>query len=164
MRTRNTPFLQTSFTSSATAWRLDARPWAYASAPSSARTLGARVYPGPETEIGWAPIQLSNVGWNSVVRHLDDGPVLHWHGDTFDLPVVCDLLASTKVCRNQAFRKGTNPPRLPVPSGSHAGWLRALAYRPRLRTVVATRCLPPADEDRHCEIRRRVTTPRPRDD
>ena len=73
-----------------------------------ARALGAKVYPGPGKEIGWAPIQLSNAGRQSVVRHLDDGPVFHWHGDTFDLPVDCDLLASTRVCRNQAFRKGPN--------------------------------------------------------
>jgi GMP synthase (glutamine-hydrolysing) len=73
-----------------------------------ARALGARVYSGPRKEIGWAPIQLSNVGRKSVVRHLDEDPVFHWHGDTFDLPVDCDLLASTEVCRNQAFRKGSS--------------------------------------------------------
>lgn len=70
--------------------------------------LGARVCPGPKKEIGWAPIRLSDVGRRSVIRHLSDGPLFHWHGDTFDLPVDCDLLASTEVCRNQAFRKGSN--------------------------------------------------------
>jgi len=71
-----------------------------------ASALGARVYPGPKKEIGWAPIQLSDLGRSTAVRHLDDGPVFHWHGDTFDLPADCDLLASTETCRNQAFRKG----------------------------------------------------------
>jgi GMP synthase-like glutamine amidotransferase len=32
--------------------------------------------------------------------------VLHWHGDTFDLPRGCMPLASTALCRNQAFRLG----------------------------------------------------------
>ncbi len=73
-----------------------------------ARALGARVYPGPRKEIGWAPVQMSDVGRKSVIRHLGDTPVFHWHGDTFDLPADCDLLASTEVCRNQAFRKGPN--------------------------------------------------------
>ena len=73
-----------------------------------ARALGAKVYPGPKKEIGWAPIRPTDAGRRSVVRHLDGGPVFHWHGDTFDLPIDCDLLASTEVCGNQAFRKGPN--------------------------------------------------------
>ena len=33
-------------------------------------------------------------------------PVLHWHGDTFDLPAGAAHLASTAICRNQAYRIG----------------------------------------------------------
>jgi GMP synthase (glutamine-hydrolysing) len=73
-----------------------------------ARALGARVYPGPEKEIGWKPIELTPPGAKSPLRHLDGIPVLHWHGDTFDLPDGCDLLASTDICRQQAFSKGPN--------------------------------------------------------
>ena len=32
--------------------------------------------------------------------------MLHWHGDTFDLPEGAALLASTKTCPNQAFSFG----------------------------------------------------------
>lgn len=69
-----------------------------------ARALGARVYPGTGKEIGWAPLQLTEAGRGSCLAPLGDGtPVLHWHGDTFDLPQGAGLLASTPRYKNQAF-------------------------------------------------------------
>ncbi len=73
-----------------------------------ARALGARVYPGPAKEIGFAPIALTDAGRASCLRVFENQPVLHWHGDTFDLPAGATLLASTPVCTQQAFVFGRN--------------------------------------------------------
>jgi len=73
-----------------------------------ARSLGARVYPGPDKEIGWQPLTLTAAGEDSPLRHIGglQTSMLHWHGDTFDLPAGCELLASTPLCTQQAFRRG----------------------------------------------------------
>ena len=62
-----------------------------------ARVLGSRVFPGPK-ELGWTPLQLAREGATSVVAPLgpDSTSMLHWHGDTFDLPPKATLLASTE--------------------------------------------------------------------
>ncbi len=73
-----------------------------------AAALGARVYPGGRKEIGWGPLQLTQAGRASPLVALDGVPVLHWHGDTFDLPDGCQLLASTDVYERQAFSLGPN--------------------------------------------------------
>jgi GMP synthase (glutamine-hydrolysing) len=71
-----------------------------------ARALGAWVYPAPEKEIAWGKVQLTEAGRNGPLRHFVGAPVLHWHGDTFDLPEGAELLASTEICPNQAFSFG----------------------------------------------------------
>ena len=60
-----------------------------------AAALGARVHAGPVKEVGFAAVTPSAAGLASPVRHLADVPVLHWHGDTFDLPEGVELLASS---------------------------------------------------------------------
>jgi len=62
-----------------------------------AAALGARVFAGPRKEIGWTQISLSSAGHKSPLRHLKGVQVLHWHGDTFDMPAEATLLASTDV-------------------------------------------------------------------
>jgi len=71
-----------------------------------ARALGAKVYPGPAKEIGWKKLSLSGEG-QKLLAPLDGLPVLHWHGDTFDLPGGAINLASTDICKQQAFTVGS---------------------------------------------------------
>jgi GMP synthase (glutamine-hydrolysing) len=71
-----------------------------------AAALGAEIYAGPVKEIGFSPLTLTEAGLGSPVAHLADVPVLHWHGDTFDLPAGTELLASTENYAHQAFRRG----------------------------------------------------------
>jgi len=75
-----------------------------------ARALGARVYASGIKEIGWAPVRLTEAGRQSCLAPLAeaDASVLHWHGDTFDLPPRAIHLAETDACRNQAFSLGTH--------------------------------------------------------
>jgi GMP synthase (glutamine-hydrolysing) len=71
-----------------------------------AAALGAKVYAGHAKEIGWKPVELSAAGLQSPLRHLQEVPVLHWHGDTFTLPPGATLLASSETYPHQAFSLG----------------------------------------------------------
>jgi GMP synthase (glutamine-hydrolysing) len=69
-----------------------------------AAALGARVFPGPAKEIGWAPVELLDAG--DLLEPLRDVPMLHWHGDTFELPADARWLARTERTPHQAFAWG----------------------------------------------------------
>jgi GMP synthase (glutamine-hydrolysing) len=72
-----------------------------------AKALGATIYPGTEKEIGWSPLSLSEAGNNSALRHFAPPTrVLHWHGETFELPEGAVLLASSELYAHQAFAYG----------------------------------------------------------
>jgi GMP synthase (glutamine-hydrolysing) len=73
-----------------------------------AAALDARVYPGQAgKEIGWGSLSLTEAGHASVLKGIGEShKVLHWHGDTFDLPDGATLLASTPRYPNQAFSYG----------------------------------------------------------
>lgn len=75
-----------------------------------AHALGARVYPNerdarPAKEIGYYTVCLTPEGSaDRLFKGFDsDVRVLQWHGDAFDLPGDATLLATSEVCRNQAF-------------------------------------------------------------
>jgi GMP synthase (glutamine-hydrolysing) len=72
-----------------------------------ARAMGARVYPGRAKEIGWKKLTVTEAG-EETLAPLKDVPVLHWHGDTFDLPAGATNLATTDICDHQAFIAGSN--------------------------------------------------------
>lgn len=71
-----------------------------------AAALGERVYPGDAREVGFSKLTLNEAGRASPLAAVDGVEVLHWHGDTFDLPAKCELLASTPLFERQAFRRG----------------------------------------------------------
>ena len=84
-----------------------------------ASALGARVYSGPEKEVGWLDIELQEEGikdplMTKMAVHPKAGDfwkrfkVFHWHGETFDLPSGAVRLAKSALYTNQAFRYGSN--------------------------------------------------------
>lgn len=70
-----------------------------------ASALGARVYPGRDKEIGWFPIAAVPAP-DEAFHFPGQATVLHWHGETFDMPAGAVLLASSAACRHQAFQWG----------------------------------------------------------
>jgi GMP synthase (glutamine-hydrolysing) len=75
-----------------------------------AKALGAGVYKNGEKEIGWYDLSPTDAGRSDpLFSHFSaTEKVFQWHGDTFDIPEGAVLLASSPLCRNQAFRYGEN--------------------------------------------------------
>ncbi len=67
--------------------------------------LGGTVRKNHYKEIGWFPVSLTPLGWNSKIFGSLPGTfnVLHWHGDTFSIPPGALHIASSEGCANQAF-------------------------------------------------------------
>jgi GMP synthase (glutamine-hydrolysing) len=75
-----------------------------------AKALGARVFANKQREVGWHPISMTEAAksdpyFSKLPQTLT---VLHWHGDTFELPSGAVHLAQSAPCENQAFRWGDN--------------------------------------------------------
>ena len=70
-----------------------------------ASACGARVFRGRHREIGWFPIEALASGVSSIPVP-ENALVLHWHGETFDLPKGAVHLARSTACEHQAFQIG----------------------------------------------------------
>ena len=68
-----------------------------------ASVLGAKVQPMGKKEIGFSSLQLTDEGQKSPLALIGTTPVLHWHGDEFEIPEGAKRLAETGICPNQAF-------------------------------------------------------------
>ncbi len=74
-----------------------------------AAAAGAEVFPGAGgPEIGWGPITLAPAcADDQLLAGLNEElTVLHWHGDSFDLPAGARRLVGNANYANQAFRMG----------------------------------------------------------
>ena len=72
-----------------------------------ARAMGASVRSNPAKEIGWFDLRFTDAAARDpLFQGLSRETVFHWHGETFELPPGAELLASSDLCRNQAFRLG----------------------------------------------------------
>jgi len=73
-----------------------------------AKALGMRVYRGEQKEIGWYPLWVRPEAKGDPL--LGDFPprleMFQWHGETFEQPAGTQLLASSELYLNQAFRYG----------------------------------------------------------
>jgi GMP synthase-like glutamine amidotransferase len=75
-----------------------------------AHAAGAHVQPNRRDgvvvrEVGWAPVDFLGVAQRPELNGINPREtMLHWHGDTFDLPPGAIHLASTPNCANQLFR------------------------------------------------------------
>lgn len=75
-----------------------------------AKAMGGLVMQNAGKEIGWHPITLTPMAQRDpLFAGLSESfTVFQWHADTFHPPVGGVRLASSEVCRNQAFRFGGN--------------------------------------------------------
>ncbi|WP_343612055.1 glutamine amidotransferase [Novosphingobium sp.] len=73
-----------------------------------AAALDAEVGPMGHKEIGFGELTLTEDGAKGPLRHIVGQPVLHWHGDAFQIPEGAANLATTALCGTQAFSRGHN--------------------------------------------------------
>ncbi len=112
-----------------------------------AASLGARVYAGPEPEVGLMDVELTDEAladpvFTGLPRRLR---TLQWHGDTFDLPDGAVRLAGSPAYPNQAFRIGAAYGvqfHLEVSRAMAEEWARVPAYAAALDRVLGPGAAP----------------------
>ncbi len=68
-----------------------------------ADALGRRVTQNPVYEIGWFPVHFTEEARRRFPGMPETATVLHWHGDTFELPSGALRLGTSAVCAEQGF-------------------------------------------------------------
>ena len=68
-----------------------------------ADALDARVFQNAEHELGWLPITWTDEALAAFPGLPAITTVLHWHGDTFELPAGATRLAASEGCPEQGF-------------------------------------------------------------
>ena len=87
-------------------WQLALAATVLVSAAQHASAQETKIVLGMSGWTGFAPLTLTQEGQASPLVALGNVPVLHWHGDQFDIPPGALRLAGTDVCPNQAFSVG----------------------------------------------------------
>lgn len=74
-----------------------------------AATLGAKVAPAAESEVGWYDVALTDEGQKDPIMGVmqESQKIFQWHFDSFQLPDGAVWLASSNACTYQGFRWGT---------------------------------------------------------
>ena len=73
-----------------------------------AKSLGAIVKPNQHREIGLHPISPVKTSNTDVFNFPNPLNVIHWHSQTFDIPINANHIAQSKACSNQGFQIGKN--------------------------------------------------------
>jgi len=68
-----------------------------------ADALGSRVFQNAEIELGWLPVTWTDEARAAFPDLPSTATVLHWHGDTFELPAGATRLAASRGCPEQGF-------------------------------------------------------------
>ena len=70
-----------------------------------AEVLGSKVFKHSHSEIGWYPIQFTDVGRRHPFFKDFPDPFtpVHWHGDTYELPDDAVHICQSEGCKQQAF-------------------------------------------------------------
>jgi GMP synthase (glutamine-hydrolysing) len=68
-----------------------------------ADALGSRVTQNPVYEIGWFPVRFTPEAHGRYPALPASATVLHWHGDTYEMPKGATRLAFSEACPEQGF-------------------------------------------------------------